>query len=91
MEENWKFLNVRGLEGRKFRLKRYTRWSETWDHDHCGACWAKFAEFDGPDIQNEGYASLGDAERKPDYNWICKECFLELKEAMGWVEVTINT
>ena len=52
---------------------------------------AKFAEFDGPDIQHEGYATTSDFARGAAYEWICVECFEDLRDAMGWSEVPSET
>jgi hypothetical protein len=38
------------LSGVPLTLKKYTKWSETWDHDHCEFCMAKFMEEPGADI-----------------------------------------
>lgn len=84
---DWRLDNVKPLEGVRFRRKRYVRRSETWDHDHCAACWATFAEFDGPDILHDGYATCEDYKHGADYDWICGSCFADLREIMGWVEV----
>jgi hypothetical protein len=64
--------------GAVLRLKKYTRYSETWDHDHCVCCWKKFMESGAPDVLTEGYAT------EDNYNWICPECFRDLKDAMEW-------
>jgi hypothetical protein len=85
---DWRLDNVSGMEGVRFRRKHYTRWSETWDHDHCVACWAKFAEFDGPDILHEGYATCEDYKYGADYDWICPSCFADLRVGMSWLDVT---
>ena len=55
-----------------------------WDHDHCSACYAKFAEFDGPEIQHEGYASCDDYRLGAGYEWVCRKCFDDLKDDLGW-------
>jgi hypothetical protein len=81
--KKWRIDNASHLMGAQLRFSRYTRWSETWDHDHCSACWAKVAEFGGPDIQHEGYATCD--ERGAGYEWICCECFEDLKGDLGWV------
>ena len=46
---------IRHMEGLTFRLVHYEAPSAEWDHDHCSACWATLAEFDGPEIEHEGY------------------------------------
>ena len=84
---DWRIDNAEHLRGLHLRRKEYRRWSDTWDHDHCAGCWAKFAEFDGPDIHREGYATCADYQRGADYEWICIQCFSELKSEMGWSEV----
>jgi hypothetical protein len=91
---DWRLDNVRrlgGVEGLRFRRKRYTRWSDTWTHDHCIGCWARFAEFDGPGIPREGYATGEDWKHSADYDWVCLSCFADLREAMGWIEVPSGT
>jgi hypothetical protein len=67
-----------------FIKKRYRQYSPDWDHDHCAACWTKFAEWDGPDILHEGYATTAEYERGEDYDWVCPICFDELRDEMGW-------
>jgi hypothetical protein len=84
---DWRISNCKGLRGLKLRRKKYQKWSETWDHDHCAACWATFAEFEGPDYQHEGYATCDDYEHGVDYDWVCVRCFNELKNEMYWMEV----
>jgi hypothetical protein len=36
------------LIGVSVRFKRYSKWSESWEHDHCSFCWAKLMEEDDP-------------------------------------------
>jgi len=43
------------MEGLAFRLLHYQAPTAEWDHDHCFGCNAKFAEFDDPEIEHEGY------------------------------------
>ena len=80
----WRLDFTRHLQGVKLRYQKYKRWSASWDHDHCAACWATFAEFDGPDIQHEGYATCEDYKHGARYDWVCRDCFEDLKEFMGW-------
>lgn len=83
----WRIENARMLKGVKLQRQRYSRWSESWDHDHCAACWATFAEFDGPDFQHEGYATCEDYPLGARYDWVCCTCFSDLQDEMGWVAV----
>jgi hypothetical protein len=75
---DWRIENAKHTFGATLQLKKYTRYSESWDHDHCEACWAKFMESAGPQIAAEGYAT------EDNYRWICADCFVALKVAMGW-------
>jgi hypothetical protein len=72
------------LLGATLRKKRYSRYSPEWDHDHCAACWAKFAERDDPGILREGYATTAEYYLGEDYDWVCPRCFEDLHEEMGW-------
>ncbi len=66
------------LKGIPLWWKRYTRYSESWEHDHCEFCWAKFMEGDDPDVLHEGYAT------EDNYRWICGQCFEDFKDLFGW-------
>ncbi|MCX6609653.1 MAG: hypothetical protein NTW74_02250 [Acidobacteria bacterium] len=54
------------------------------DHDHCSCCWAKFAEWDAPDIQHDGYVTFYKHELGASKHWICEKCFSDLGEEMQW-------
>jgi len=43
-----------------------------------------FAEFEGADIQHEGYATCDDYPKGACYEWVCSDCFKDLKEEMKW-------
>ncbi len=59
--------------------KTYQRYSQTWDHDHCEFCGAKFAESAQiPDALHAGYATLD------EYRWVCEVCFGDFRERFGW-------
>jgi len=82
--KQWRIENANHLQGVRLQLRRYRRWSESWDHDHCSACWAKFAEFEEPGIQHEGYATCDEYKLGASYEWVCQTCFDDLKEDLGW-------
>jgi hypothetical protein len=86
-KDQWRIDNAIHLKGLRLQFRRYTRWSENWDHDHCAACWTKFAEFDGPDIHHEGFATCDDYKLGARYDWVCKACFADLKDVMRWTAV----
>jgi hypothetical protein len=83
-DKQWRIDNASRLRGLRLQFRRYTRWSENWDHDHCAACRAKFAEFDGPDIQREGFATCDDYSKGALYEWVCRTCFDDLRDDMRW-------
>jgi hypothetical protein len=83
----WRIDNASHLKGLRLQFRRYTRWSERWDHDHCAACWAKFAEFEGPDILHQGYATCDDYPKGAGYEWVCQTCFDDLKDDIEWSAV----
>ena len=85
--KEWRIENAKHLRGVQLQFRPYTCWRENWDHDHCSACWAKFAEFEGQNIQHDGYATCDDYKHGACYEWVCRECFDELKADMGWTIV----
>ena len=84
MSDDWRAQNARHLSGLKLYFGEWSRPNPTWDHDHCAGCWTKFADYDGPDIQRSGYHVGDDYPKGARYEWVCVECFRELKDAMGW-------
>jgi hypothetical protein len=72
---DWRFDRLKNLRGKTFRYIKYRSPSQEWSHDHCEGCWAKFAEYNGPDILHEGYAHARPYEERPEPEFItkCKE------------------
>ena len=66
------------LKGISLWWKRYVPHSQSWEHDHCEFCWAKFAAEDYPDVQHEGYAT------EDNYRWICGQCFDDFEDMFEW-------
>jgi hypothetical protein len=83
-DKQWRIDNAARLKGQRLAFHRYTQPSETWDHDHCAACWVKFAEFEGPDILHHGFATGADYQHGALYEWVCETCFKDLKHDMQW-------
>jgi len=87
---------ARYLRGATVVRKPYHAWSETWEHDHCELCWAKFVDptvseahaqlvRDDPTVLTEGYAALGTGpNREDDCHWICTACFEDFRTRFGW-------
>jgi hypothetical protein len=67
-----KFLNDVVLQ-----RKKYQRFREGWDHDHCEFCGAKFS-LEIPDSHEVGFATLD------NYHWICDSCFHDFKDLFRW-------
>ncbi len=68
----------RYLKGVTLIWKNYRQPSDSWDHDHCSFCWAKFAEIDEPNALREGYTT------SDDYHWICQKCFIDFQDLFAW-------
>jgi hypothetical protein len=83
-DKQWRIDNAGNLKGLQLQFLQYAKPSEQWDHDHCAACWTKFAEFDGPDILHEGYATRHDYPKGARYEWVCQRCFDDLRDEMQW-------
>ena len=67
-DEGWKQFKLDRLEhlrGSFFQVADYVAPSAEWDHDHCEACMAKFAEFDAPDILHSGYFTVAEDDDEP--------------------------
>jgi hypothetical protein len=79
---DWRIDNARDLAGLTLHLRRYVRWSESWDHDHCLACNAKFGEDDQPETLHEAFATGPDYPKGAGYEWICPTCFADLARAL---------
>jgi hypothetical protein len=61
-EQDWWIDNCKQIAGVKLCRKKYSAPRKDWDHDHYMACWAKFADLDGPEIAHEGYATTAESE-----------------------------
>ena len=80
--KDWRIDNVENLRGLTLELQQWQQRSESWDHDHCSACFDKFSTT--PDTLKKGYATRDDFPNGSRYEWVCIPCFTELKDEMGW-------
>jgi hypothetical protein len=59
-----------------------------WDHDHCELCHLGFSERYEHGLREgwtmPGPAGLPDSEWKPNYHWLCPDCFEQYRERLGW-------
>ena len=85
--DDWRLDFVRKFRGVEFKLSPWKSLSREWDHDHCVACGAKLSDKGGSDVLREGYATTVNYVHGPYYHWVCSECFHDLKDKVGWVEV----
>ncbi len=83
-DKQWRIDTGRHIEGALLQRRTYEAPSEEWDHDHCACCWAKLAELDGAEIQHQGYTTTDAYIHGAGYDWVCDQCFSDLKEDMGW-------
>lgn len=75
---DWRIDTAKRIKGATLRFRKYTRLSETREHEHCVGCWAKFMETKiSPDVLTEGYATEDD-------KWVCPECLKDLRDVMEW-------
>ena len=79
-EEDWRLQGQeRYLNGVVLVRKKFRQYNETWDHDHCEFCSAKFMpNSSDPEVLTEGYATVG------EYRWICSDCFDDFKDRFDW-------
>jgi hypothetical protein len=78
---DWRYENAKKFDGAVLSWCLYKSPRVDWDHDHCEGCWQKFAEVsDPPEILNAGY-------KTDDDNWVCPECFSDLKDQLHWTVV----
>lgn len=82
--KDWRIDLAKRLEGVRLQFLQYQPPTKDWDHDHCAACMAKFADTAEPDVLHEGYTTCEDYRHAAKYEWICKDCFAELKDEMRW-------
>jgi hypothetical protein len=86
-ETDWRLaFGALHLRGARFHWKAWYPPSEDWDHDHCIGYSAKFMLHEG--CLSEGYAVTGHEKFRDDYHWVCKSCFEDLKENLGWQEIS---
>ena len=64
------------MKNKNLYYKKYSKYSEKWEHDHCEFCGLKFSEKEG-DLHH-GYCT------EDEYYWICENCFEDFKEMFHW-------
>lgn len=91
MSEDWRALAAGHIKGQKLQRRKWEAWSKQWNFDHCQGCNAVFADLPDhpgyPAFLREGYTTTGEYEYGAGHKWICRTCFIELKDEMGWIEV----
>jgi len=84
---DWRIDSVEHLRGVKLKFSKWKTLRKEWDHDHCAACGAKLTDKGGDDVLREGYATTEEYSKGVYYDWVCSECFHDLKDEIEWVEV----
>lgn len=75
--------------------KPYRARSETWEHNHCEFCSAKFMDpgFSEahrlfvqahPDVLTEGYTTTAEHARSAACHWVCRRCFEDFADLFQW-------
>lgn len=81
------------VPGTRLVRKRYRAYRETWEHDHCSFCSAKFMDPSAtgahPDegALTEGYTTTSEFKLGAEYEWVCLACYADFSEEFGFVEV----
>lgn len=72
---DWRLNRLKTFHGKAFRFVEYRALSPEWNHDHCEGCWAKFSDYDGPEILHEGYVYAEPHTEKPVPQFVveCRE------------------
>jgi hypothetical protein len=83
-DKQWRIETGNYLKGATLQWQRWQRPGADWDHDHCACCWAKFAKWDGPEVQHQGYTTTSQHVHGAGYHWVCEQCFADLKDDMQW-------
>jgi hypothetical protein len=96
-KDDWRRMGQEGYlpPGTVLVLGSYRARSETWEHNHCEFCGAKFMdpEFSDehrefieeyPEILTEGYTTTDAHGRGAEYHWICPRCFEDFTEEFKW-------
>lgn len=68
------------LQDKVFIKKKYQKFNDKWEHDHCEFCWEKFSEENSNDLKI-GFATLD------NYRWICEKCFNDFKVHLNLKEL----
>ena len=73
------------LDGRVWTRKKYKKYKDAWDHDHCEFCSEKLMEAAPAGVLDEGYST------DHDYYWVCVRCFDDFKEMFSWTVASETT
>jgi hypothetical protein len=92
--DDWRLMGQESyLTGITLARLPYRAPSESWAHDHCEFCQAKFmpagvesaeTEHAAKPVQHEGYTNVGFESQKDHYWWICDDYFPDFKDRFGW-------
>src|SRR4051794_2141341 len=64
---DWRPDSCGHLRGLRLMRWQWVQPNASWDHDHCAVCWSKFADWDGPDVQREGFTTCDDYKHGANY------------------------
>lgn len=83
------------LRGAELSWKRYHARDDTWEHEHCAFCRAKFMDPDFSkahrrqvdehrDALTQGYATTAKHQRGVDGPWVCEQYFEDFADLFAW-------
>ena len=75
--EDWRLQGQeKFLMGVTLSRKKYVKYRDDWEHDHCEFCGKKFSERESD--ANEGYVTAD------GYHWVCTDCFEDFQKLFRW-------
>ncbi len=70
-----------------WQWQAYQKSNRSWNREHCVFCWRRIAEADYGDadaLQEAWTTTCLQPEGDAGYEWVCPDCFRELKDTFRW-------
>ncbi len=88
-EQRREYWNCEHLYDTLWRFEVFRKPTPSWDHEHCHVCFRRIAEADygDPEAVQEAYKYIYPAlpaEQTERNEWLCPDCFEELKGTFRW-------
>ncbi|HLQ17707.1 MAG TPA: hypothetical protein VK146_01910 [Tabrizicola sp.] len=69
-----KFADTAQASALQFDRRAWTPPRESWEHEHCEGCWAKFVEHGEGTVRSHGWLRVGSPDVEELDEWICDNC-----------------